>query len=56
MLTISKNVFLGHSHLLTTSTDDNLIIAQAPSWVIIKMKGHQYLWLADSNDLEIGHF
>ena len=23
---------------------------------IIKVKGHQYWWLADSYDLEIGHF
>ena len=58
MLATSKNVlFPGHNHLLTTSTyDPTLIIARAPAWVIIKVKGHQYQWLAGGYDLEIGHF
>ena len=44
MLATSKNVlFPGHNHLLTTST-------------VIKVKGHQYRWLAGGYDLEIGHF
>ena len=46
----SKNVlFLGHSHLLTTGTDDH-------SRVTIKVNGHQYWWLAGGYDLEIGNF
>ena len=54
MLATSKNVlFLGHNHLLTTDTDDpSLSGARA----IIKAKGHQYQWLVDGYDLEIGHF
>ena len=54
MLATSKNVlFPGHNHLLTTGTDDpSLVGARA----IIKVSGHQYWWLADGYDLEIGHF
>ena len=53
MLASSKIVlFPCHNHLLTTG----LIIAQAPARVIIKVKGHQYRWLADGNDLGKGHF
>ena len=52
MLSTSKNVlFPGHSHLLTTGTDD---LTQAR--LITKVSGHQYQWLADGYDLEIGHF
>ena len=51
MLTTSKNVlFPGHNHLLTTGTDYPTL------WLSIehlRVKGHQYWWLAD---LEIGHF
>ena len=54
MLDTSKNVlFPGHSHLLTTGTDD---ASFAGAWLIIKVLGHQYWWLSGSNDLEIGHF
>ena len=28
----------------------------AGAWVIIKVSGHQYWWLADGYNLEIGHF
>ena len=58
MLATSKNVlYPGHNHLLTIGTDDpTLIIAWAPARVIIKVKGHQYRWLAGGYDLEIGHF
>ena len=56
MLATSKSVLFqviptGHNHLLTTGTDDSdtLIIAQAPARVIIKVKGHQYRWLASGN-------
>ena len=52
MLATSKNVlFPGHNHLLTTGTDDStLIIARSPVRVIIKVKGHQYQWLAGGYD------
>ena len=54
MLATSKNVlFPGHNHLLTTSTDDPSLIGTR---AIIKMSGHQCLWLAGGYDLEIGHF
>ena len=47
ILATSKNVlFPGHNHLLTTSTDNP----------IIKVSGHQYRWLADGYDMELGHF
>ena len=51
MLATSKNVlFPGHNHLLTTGTDDpSLAGAQA----IIKVKGHEYRWLASGYDLDI---
>ena len=39
--------FPGHNHLLTTDIDDPILI--------IKVKGHQYRWLAGGYDLEIGH-
>ena len=55
MLATSKNIlFPGHNHLLTTSTDDQTLFIYAR--VIIKVKGHQYRWLAGGDDLEIGHF
>ena len=45
MLATSKNVqFPGHN-LLTTSV-----------WLIAKVSGHQYQWLAGGYDLEVGHF
>ena len=54
MLVTSKNVlFPGHNHLLTTVADDSSF---AGAWVIIKVSGHQYRWLALGYDLEIGHF
>ena len=55
MLATSKNeLFPGHSHLLTTGTDDlTLIIAWAQA---SKVKGHHYRWLAVGFDLEIGYF
>ena len=54
MLATSKNVlFLSHNHLLTTGTDDPSL---AGAWVIIKVSGHPYQWLAGCYDLEIGHF
>ena len=54
MLFTSKNVlFSGHSHLLTTGTDDPTL---ASAWALIKVSGHQYRWLACGYDLEIGHF
>ena len=54
MLATSKNVlFLGHNHVLTTGTDDPSL---ARAWAIIKVSGHQYWWLPDCYDLEIGHF
>ena len=54
MLVTSTNVlFPGHNHLLIIGTDDfSLSGAQA----IIKVSGHQYQWLADGYDLEVGHF
>ena len=33
-----------------------LHITLAGPWAIIKVKGHQHLWLAGAYDLEIGHF
>ena len=54
MLATSKNVlFPGHSHLLTTGTDDP---SHAGTWAIIKVSGHRYQWLADGYDLEVWHF
>ena len=51
MLATSKCVlFPGHNHLLTTDTDDpSLAGAQA----VIKVSGHQYLWLAGGYEMEI---
>ena len=55
MLTTSKHIlFPGHNHPLKTGRDDHSL--RAPVRVIIKVKGHQYLWLAGGYDLEIGHF
>ena len=57
MLTTSKNVlFPGHNHLLTTGTDDPLIITLAGVGTIIKVSGYQYRWLTGGYDLEMGHF
>ena len=54
MLATSKNVqFPGHNHLLTTGADDP---SPTDARVIIKVSGHQHLWLAGGYDLEIGHF
>ena len=54
MLFTSKNVlFPGHSHLLTAGADDPSLTG---AWVIIKVSGHQYRWLAGGYDLEIRHF
>ena len=51
MLATSTNVlFPSHDHVLTTGTDDPTL------WLsIIKVKGHQYQWLAAGYDLEIGY-
>ena len=58
MLATSTNVlFPGHNYLLTTGADDpTLIITQPPAMIIIKVKGHQYQWLAGAYDLGKGHF
>ena len=54
MLATSKNVlFPGHNHLLTTGADDPSLVGTR---AIIKVKGHQYRWLAGGYDLEMGHF
>ena len=54
MLATSKNVlFSGHNHYASTGTADPSL---AGVRVIIKVSGHQYLWLAGGYDLEIGHF
>ena len=54
MLATSKNVLIpAHNHLLTTDADDHLL---AGAQAIIKVSGHQYRWLADGYDLEVGHF
>ena len=54
MLATSKYVlFPSPNHLLTTGTDDPSL---AGAWVIIKVSGQQYWWLAGGYDLEIGHF
>ena len=45
MLATAKNVlFLGHNHLLTTSTDDLTLglLPWAPARVIIKVNDHQF--------------
>ena len=62
MLATSKNV-LFPGQVIITCTDNHrhwwpgtLIIALAPAKVIIKVKGHQYWWLACGYHLEIGHF
>ena len=57
MLSTYKYVlFPGHNHLLTTSADEStLVIARASVRVIIKVKGHQYWWLAGGYNLKIGH-
>ena len=49
----ATKLFQGHNHLLTTGTDDPSL---AGAWAIIKVSSHQYQWLADGYDLEIGHF
>ena len=55
MLATSENVlFPGHNPLYWCP--NTLIIVQVPAGVIIKVKGHQYQWLAGDYDLEIGHF
>ena len=58
MLATSKDVLCrGHNHLLTTGADGlTLIIARAPTRVMIKVKGHQHWCLAGDYDLEIGPF
>ena len=54
MLVTSENIlFPGHSHLLTTCTDDPSLVGTLAT---IKVSGHQYWWLAGGYDLEIGHF
>ena len=54
MLSTSKKVlFPGHTHLLTTGTDDHSL---AGARMIIKVKDHKHWWLAGGYDLEIGHF
>ena len=54
MLVTSKNVpFPGHTHFLTTGTDDPSL---GGAQVIIKVSSHQYWWLAVGYDLEIWHF
>ena len=39
--------------VITTNTDDSSL---AVIWVIIKVSGHHYRWLAGGYDLQIGHF
>ena len=54
MLATSKNVlFPGLNHLLTTGTDETSL---SGTRAIIKVKGHQYQWLAGGYDLEIAQF
>ena len=53
MIATSKNVlFPGHSHLITTGTDDPSL---AGTQARIKVSDHQYQWLAGGYDLEIEH-
>ena len=53
MLAASKNVLCrGHNHQLTTGTDDPSL---AVAWVIIKVLGNQYQWLAGGYDQKIRH-
>ena len=59
MLATSKNVLLpGHNHLLTTGADDPALslLPDCQQRAMIKVKGHQYQWLAGGYDLEVGHF
>ena len=52
MLATTKNVvFPSHNHLLTTVTND-LTLWSSPK----RQLRHQYQWLADGDDLDIGHF
>ena len=54
MLSTSKNVlFPGPNQLLPNGADDPSL---AGARAIIKMKSHQYRWLAGGYDLEIEHF
>ena len=52
LLATSKHVlFPGHNNLLSTGTDGPTLWLSVR--VIIKMKGHQYRWLAGGYDLEM---
>ena len=42
-------------HQLTTMLATYTNVLYPCARVIIKMSGHQYLWLAGGHDLEIGH-
>ena len=42
--------------LLTTGTDDPSLYHPSANRAIMKVKGHQYQWLAGGYDLEIGPF
>ena len=54
MLTTFKDaLFPGHNHLLTTGTDDPLLVC---TQAITKVSGHQYRWLAGGYYIEIGLF
>ena len=53
MLATSKVLFPGHNHLLLTGTDD---LSLADARVIIKVKGHQYWWLAGGYDLIMSQY
>ena len=54
MVSASKNaLFPGHNHLLTTSADDPILWLSHEHQ---RVKSHQYWWLADGYDLEIGQF
>ena len=50
MTTVMKNI----QNLFSTTTNTKL--ENVGARVIIKMLCHQYQWLADGYDLEIGHF
>ena len=49
----NKVLFPGHTHLLTTGTDEPSF---AGARVINKVSGHQHRWLTSGYELEIGHF
>ena len=42
--------------LATSKNVDFQVMSTAGAWVIIKVLGHQYQWLAGGYDLEMEHF